>query len=91
MALPFHGTALYESARDAGLIREGTLGRDYFSAPAVGTKHLSIEALRAFRRRTLRAFYSRPGYVARKLWAAAGRPRTMINYAKYGLKLLFKK
>ncbi len=86
LALPFYGTELYSLARTERLIDETVLGRDYFQAPPIGTHYLSRTQLHVFRTQILRAFYTRPSYLLRKILAAGGL-RVLKNYLSYGLKL----
>ncbi|MEW6515323.1 MAG: radical SAM protein [candidate division FCPU426 bacterium] len=85
IAMPFYGTPLYQMVKTEGLLDLTALGKDYFSTPTRGTRFLSSQVLRDFRRDTLRSFYTRPGYVVRKMLSALGSPRTLINYIRYGL------
>lgn len=88
IAIPYYGTRLHEIAREAGLVPETVLGRDYFNSPSVGTVSLSMAEIEDFRRKTLLAFHLRPSYIARKLVQAGGSPRVLANYARYGLRLI---
>jgi len=88
IAIPYFGTRLHEIAREEGLITDTVLGRDYFNAPTVGSKHLSMQEIEAFRRKTLLAFHLRPSYILRKLKLAGGSPKIIANYFRYGVRLL---
>ena len=88
IATPFYGTELYEMAGTAGLIDESVLGKDYFNAPTVGTRHLSIDVIERFRKRVILKYHLRPSYILRKLWQAALKPRILKNYFVFGLKLI---
>lgn len=88
IAIPYYGTRLHEIAREEGLISDTVLGRDYFNAPTVGSKHLAMREIEAFRRKTLLAFHLRPSYILRKLKQAGGNPKIIANYFRYGLRLL---
>ena len=88
IATPFYGTELYEMAGTAGLIDESVLGKDYFNAPTVGTRHLSIDEIERFRKRVILKYHLRPSYILRKLWQAALKPRILKNYFVFGLKLI---
>jgi anaerobic magnesium-protoporphyrin IX monomethyl ester cyclase len=88
IAIPYHGTKLHELAQAEGLIPGTVLGKDYFTAPTVGTKSLSMAEIEAFRRRTLLTFHLRPTYILRKLAQANANPKIIANYWRFGLRLL---
>lgn len=88
IATPFYGTGLYEMAKAEGLIDESVLGKDYFNAPTIGTKYLSIEEVERFRKKVILKYHLRPSYILRKLWHAAFKPRILKNYFVFGLKLI---
>lgn len=88
IAAPFYATGLYEMAKAEGLIDESVLGKDYFNAPSVGTKYLSIDEIRRFRKRVILKYHLRPSYILRKLWQAAFKPRVLKNYFVFGLRLV---
>ncbi|MBF0160779.1 MAG: radical SAM protein [Magnetococcales bacterium] len=90
IAVPYHGTALYEMAKAEGLLDETILGKDYFNAPTIGSRHLSNREIQAFRRRLLRAYHLRPAYIARKLAEVFKKPRIMKNYLRFGSRLLLR-
>jgi len=84
---PFPGTPLYEMAVKDGLLKEGEIPTAAYDAPAMPTKYLTREELALWRRRFLRRFYLRPGYILRTL-VQIRSPRTLWNYARYGLSQL---
>jgi len=88
LALPYHGTALYDLASREGLIRDTVIGRNYFDAPTRGTKFLPIEEVEAFRRKLLLEYHLRPSYLARKMAEVVRSPRILRNYGRYGLRLI---
>lgn len=88
IAVPYYGTELYKIAKEEGLIDETVLGKDYFNAPTIGTKYLSVQELEKFRRHVLVTYHSRPAYIYSKLKYAGARPKIWMNYARYGIKLL---
>jgi len=88
IAIPYYGTRLNEIAREEGLLPGTVLGKDYFNAPTVGTRHLTMEEIEAFRKKTLLDFHLRPSYIGRKLLQAGGNPKILANYARFGLRLL---
>lgn len=88
LAMPFYGTPLYTMARENGLLEGNTLGEDYFSAPAVGTQHLSQEQLLAFQKKTLLSYHLRARYIGPKLAGAICQPSVLWNYARFGCRLI---
>ncbi len=87
IAIPFYGTKLYEMCRKEGLVKHEIVGFDYFENPAVGTKYLSAEELVEIRKRALKKYYTRPGYVAKMLLRAKS-PRIVLNYLRRGMNVL---
>lgn len=88
IATPFYGTKLYELAKSEGLIEENVLGKDYFNAPATGTKYLSIEEIQNFRNKTLLQYHLRFSYIFKKLLSAINKPKVILNYFRYGIRML---
>ena len=88
IATPFYGTELYNIAKNEGLIDESVLGKDYFNAPTVGTKTLSIDFIEKFRKRTLLQYHLQPLYIFKKLAFAIFKPKVIFNYFYFGLKLI---
>jgi len=80
---PFPGTTMYDESVEAGLLRPGQIPREAYGEPAMATKHLTVEELVAWRKRALREFYFRPGYIWRTL-RSAGSPRAVANYLRHG-------
>lgn len=88
IATPFYGTELYNIAKNEGLIDESVLGKDYFNAPTVGTKTLSIDFIEKFRKRILLQYHLQPLYIFKKLAFAIFKPKVIFNYFYFGLKLI---
>lgn len=88
IATPFYGTKLYEAAKSEGLIDENVLGKDYFNAPTIGTKYLSINEIQKFRNKTILEYHLRFSYIFRKLFSAMSKPKVILNYFKYGIRML---
>ena len=56
--MPYYGTPLYQLAKEEGLIEESVLGKDYFNAPTIGTKYLTMDQIEKFKRNIcLNGFY----------------------------------
>lgn len=88
IAIPYHGTSLHELAACEGLIPDTVLGKDYFNAPTLGTKFLSMAEIDKFRRRTLLLFHLRPTYILRKLAQAGSNLKIFASYWQFGMRLL---
>ncbi len=88
IATPFYGTQLYDMAKAGGLISDTVLGKDYFNAPTVGTKFLSIQEIERFRKTTILKYHLRASYILRKLKEAMFKPVILKNYIVFGLKLI---
>lgn len=84
---PFPGTEMYQQAVEAGLLEDGVIPKNAYGAPAMPTKHLTVEELTTLRKKALRQFYMRPAYIARTL-KNAGSPGAIFNYMKLGASQL---
>ena len=63
-------------------------GYDYYEPNTKGTKTLSLEEVLELKKKILLSFYVRPQYICRKMVHAITQPKVMLNYCRYGLKLL---
>ncbi len=88
IATPYHGTELYHIAKEEGLIDGSVLGKDYFNAPTIGTKYLKINEIENFKKRVLLNYHLRPSYIIKKLFDGFKNPRIVVNYFKFGFRLL---
>lgn len=88
IAAPFYGTELYNLAKKEGLIDESILGKDYFNSPTLGTKYLTIKQINEFRRKIILKYHLRPSYILKKLYGAIFKPKVLLNYFKYGIRLI---
>lgn len=88
IAIPYYGTKLYNLAKQEGLVKESILGRDYFNPPDIGTKYLSVDEIRKFRKKLLLRYHLRPSYIAHKLRDTMCQPTILWNYCRFGVKLL---
>jgi len=90
IALPFEGTELNDICRDLGLIKETSVGYNYFSNPyGGGTLHLGRERLAQLRKDIIKRQYLRLPYIFRMLTHCSSFYEFM-NYIKYGFRLLGK-
>jgi anaerobic magnesium-protoporphyrin IX monomethyl ester cyclase len=88
IAVPYYGTELYHIAKEAGVLEETVIGKDYFHAATTGTHHLSAAELVEFRRKLLLGYHLRPRYLARKMRDAIAQPGVLYNYARFGTRLI---
>jgi len=80
---PFPGTPLQQECIELGLLAPGEIPKDSYAYPAVATATLGKAELAAYRRVALRAFYVRPGKIARTLLSTRS-PRELGNYLRIG-------
>ncbi len=88
IATPYYGTELYKIAKDEGLLGDTVLGKDYFTSPTIGTKFLSIEEIEKIKKRTILMYHLRPLYIFKKLSEGLLNPKIILNYFKFGLKVI---
>lgn len=90
IATPYHGTGLYKIAQEENLINETVLGKDYFNAPTIGTKFLNIKEIEDMKKKVLLRYHLRPSYIFNKVLDGFKNPKILINYFKFGVKLIKK-
>ncbi len=88
LAVPYYGTELYEIAKTEDLIDETVLGKDYFHGGTVGTKFISLDELNKFRKKVIRKYHLRLGYIFKKTYKALLKPKVLGNYCRFGYKIL---
>jgi len=89
VAVPRAGTGLREIARCENLAAEGVDPDQGGDSVSMRTRELSREEVGRLKRRAVRDFYLRPGYLARRA-ASAGSLRALLSEAVEGLALLSK-
>jgi len=86
VAYPLPGTEFYNIGKKHDLFSEGDLiGHDY-SSPLVRSFAISTEDLCKMRKKMLRDFYLRPGYILQRI-AKFKSPLVALNYFRYGIRL----
>ncbi len=86
---PFKGTEIYEYVTTKeGLKKDAMLGKDSFKISTTGTEFLSIKQLRNFRKNVILKYHLRPSYIFKKLTDKNLTLKLLLNYTKYGLRLL---
>ncbi len=88
VATPFKGSKLYEMIYGHNEDGERVLGKDSFKYTTSGTKYLSAEYLRKFRKNTLLLYHLRPGFIIKKLISKDLTFGILCNYIKYGFKMI---
>lgn len=90
VALPYHGTQLYDMATEFGVLEKQVFGSDYFHASTKGTQFISSNKLIDFRRSLILRYHLRPSFIFKKLIDAARTPKVLLNYFKFGSKLIYQ-
>lgn len=88
MALPYYGSQFYDICKEAGILKNSTIGTDYFNSSTKGTKYISTEELIKIRKKILLKYHLRPSYIFRKIKMAGLNPKILKNYFKFGFRLL---
>jgi len=89
IALPYHGTELYELCNDSGTLEKGSLGTDVFLQLGInGTCYLTQQELLAYRNQVVREYCLRPSYIWRRFMDCIYNPLFLTNYIKYGLRMI---
>jgi anaerobic magnesium-protoporphyrin IX monomethyl ester cyclase len=86
-AYPFPGTPLYRICVEEGLIKDGDIPKQAYDGPAFPGLYLSVDEMKALRRKALRRFYLRPSKVFGTL-RTAGSPVELANYVRLGFSQL---
>lgn len=87
IATPFYNTELYNEASKENLIDSTILGKDYFSASIKGTKYIKIKEIEKFRKNTIIQYHLRLKYIIKKIIPSIFRPKVLLNYLVYGVRL----
>ena len=87
ISTPYAGTELYDIATKLGLVDSPPSGYNYFSNPPAGTLYLSRQELIELRKKGLKRFYLSNKYIRKKIFSTRS-PKEIINYLRYGLKLI---
>ena len=89
-AMPYYGTGLYEQCAEYGVLSGSGFGHDYYSPNTTGTIELSNAEVERIKKNILLRFYLRPGYIIKKMAGAISNPKVVLNYTRYGLRLIKK-
>lgn len=88
IAVPYYGTELFKQAEKANVLDGTVIGKDYFNSPTTGSEFLDISYIERFRKQILMTYHARPNFIFKKLIGSISSPKTLLNYAKFGFRLL---
>lgn len=85
--VPYRGSELFSMLEKQGKTFN-IFGEDTCKHNTNGTDYLSDKKLEAFKRSVTLKYYLRPKYIAKKLFSAEITPSLLLNYLKYGIKMI---
>lgn len=88
IAMPYFGTGLYNECEKYKTIKSEAWGNDYFSPNTIGTATVPMSEIQELKKKYLLKFYLRPKYIFKKLYGCIVNPTVLMNYIKYGLRLV---
>ena len=88
IAVPYYGTELFNQAKEANVLDKTVIGKDYFNSPTLGTKFISMNEIVRFRKQILLSYHLRPSFILKKVFGAIGSPKILMNYVKFGFRLI---
>lgn len=88
IAMPYFGTELYEQCKLYNTLTNFSYGFDYYSPNTRGTKYITMQEIEQIKSQTLWIFYTRPGYICKKVFESLKEPVVVRNYLKYGSRLI---
>lgn len=83
---PYKGTELYLMLKDK--IDYNILGKDAFKYPVSVDENISIEKLDKYRKNIILKYHLRPGFILHKLLDETLTIEVLMNYIKYGFRLI---
>ncbi|PIQ87317.1 MAG: hypothetical protein COV73_03585 [Candidatus Omnitrophica bacterium CG11_big_fil_rev_8_21_14_0_20_43_6] len=87
IAYPLPGTVFYNIAKENRLFDDALLAGHDYSNPLVKSLSLSTQELIKLRKKILRAFYMRPGYILKQI-AQIKKINVAFSYLNYGIRLI---
>ncbi len=90
VAMPYFGTGLYNECEKYKTIKSEAWGNDIFSPNTIGTATVPMSEIQELKKKYLLKFYLRPKYILKKLCGCIVNPKVLMNYIKYGLRLVKK-
>lgn len=89
IAVPFIGTELYNEFYLDEHINNKIYGKNHFNyINTIKNKNLNSKYVEQFRKNTVLQYYTRPKYIICKIKQSLKRPKILLNYLKYGLRLI---
>lgn len=85
--VPYRGSELFSMLQKQGKTFN-IIGEDTCKHNTNGTDYLSNKELEAFKRSVTLKYYIRPKYIAKKLFSTEITPSLLLNYIKYGTKMV---
>lgn len=85
--VPYRGSELFSMLQKKGKTFN-IIGEDTCKHNTNGTDYLSNKELEAFKRSVTLKYYIRPKYIAKKLFSTEITPSLLLNYIKYGTKMV---
>ena len=85
--VPYRGSELFSMLEKQGKTFN-IFGEDTCKHNTNGTDYLSDKELEVFKRSVTLKYYLRPKYIAKKLFSAEITPSLLLNYIKYGIKMI---
>lgn len=85
--VPYRGSELFSMLEKQGKTFN-IFGEDTCKHNTNRTDYLSDKELEAFKRSVTLKYYLRPKYIAKKLFSAEITPSLLLNYIKYGIKMI---
>lgn len=88
IALPYYGTELYDICKTKKTLEKQAYGSDYFNSNTTGTEYLSMNQLIDIRKKIMLKYYLNLGYIIRKIIHSIKNPWVLLNYIKYGIRMI---
>ncbi len=88
IATPFVGTELYDMLNLDNKVTYNILGKSHFNCINSFENDLTAEYVEKFRKKTVLGYYCRPEYIIKKIGKCILKPKIILNYLKYGFRLL---
>ncbi len=88
IATPFAGTELYNMLYSQNKIHNEIYGKNHFTCIDTFDTDLTPAYVEDFRRKAVLEYYLRPKYILSKVVNSIKTPKILMNYIKYGLRLV---
>lgn len=88
LATPFESTPLYNMLKDEGRITDEIYGKNHFTCLTTINPAIKPEDVENFRKKAVLEYYTRPTYICKKVFQSILKPKILLNYFKYGIRLI---